>query len=304
MSGKSNNDTYTGVLPVFKERGWTSNDVVAKLRGILRMKRIGHTGTLDPEVTGVLPVCLGRATRIAGFLTDTDKTYRCVMRLGLMTDTEDMTGKVTKTSDASYLTEADIIDAVMSFVGEYDQIPPMYSAKKINGRKLYELAREGIEIERKPSHVCIRSISDLEIPSDEGERRAFFTVECSKGTYIRSLCRDIGEKLGCGACMESLSRIKACGLSEEQCITLAKAEEIVHSGGDIGDFILPIDHFYADCEKMEVSGVLDKYVRNGNKFAAKNAIDGRYRIYLEDGTFAALYDIKDGEARPCRMFLS
>ncbi|MCR5236356.1 MAG: tRNA pseudouridine(55) synthase TruB [Lachnospiraceae bacterium] len=304
MSGKSNNDTYTGVLPVFKERGWTSNDVVAKLRGILRMKRIGHTGTLDPEVTGVLPVCLGRATRIAGFLTDTDKTYRCVMRLGLMTDTEDMTGKVTKTSDASYLTEADIKDAVMSFVGEYDQIPPMYSAKKINGRKLYELAREGIEIERKPSHVCIRSISDFEIPSDEGERRAFFTVECSKGTYIRSLCRDIGEKLGCGACMESLSRIIACGLSEEQCITLAKAEEIVHSGGDIGDFILPIDHFYADCEKMEVSGVLDKYVRNGNKFAAKDALDGRYRIYLEDGTFAALYDIKDGEARPCRMFLS
>lgn len=303
MSVQRNNDIYTGVLPVFKERGYTSNDVVAKLRGILRMKRIGHTGTLDPEATGVLPMCLGKATKIAGYLTDTDKTYKCVMRLGTVTDTEDMTGKVLRTSDCKGITDDCIEEAARSFTGEYDQIPPMYSAKKINGKKLYELAREGIEIERKPSRVFIRSISGIETKRSGDELRTSFTVECSKGTYVRSLCRDIGEKLGCGASMESLVRIRACGISEDQCLTLGSIEETMHGGGDINGSILPIDHFYRDCDEITVSGSNEKLVRNGNLFLLPDRSDGRYRVYLMDGSFAALYDIKDGEARLCRMFL-
>lgn len=294
---------YTGVLPIFKERGFTSNDVVVKLRGILRMKKIGHTGTLDPEATGVLPLCLGKATRIAGFLTDSDKTYRCVMRLGIATDTEDMTGTVIKTGDFTGLDEEAIIRALKSFTGEYDQVPPMYSAKKVGGKKLYELAREGIEIERKPSRVYIRSITDTEITDTEGERRVAFTADCSKGTYIRSLCRDIGEKLGCGGAMESLVRTRACGITSDECLTLSEVEDIMHEGRDISEHILPIDHFYMECTGLSVTGQTEKFVKNGNSFRISDTASGRYRVYLEDGTFAALYDIKDGEARLCRMFL-
>lgn len=295
-------DAFTGILPVFKEKGYTSNDVVAKLRGILKMKGIGHTGTLDPEATGVLPVCLGRATKAAGFLTDTDKTYRCVMRLGIVTDTEDMTGNILKTSDCRGL-EADTAGkTILSFVGEYDQIPPMYSAKKINGKKLYELAREGIEIERKPSRVCIRGISDTKVHITGDECRAEFTVECSKGTYIRSLCRDIGDSLGCGGCMESLVRTRACGIGSDECLTLSEIEELA-AKGLIGEHIIPIDRFYGELGEIRVSGVEEKLVRNGNIISVKDRGPGRYRVYLEDGTFAALYDVKDGEARLCRMFL-
>ena len=294
---------YTGVLPIFKEKGFTSNDVVVKLRGILRMKRIGHTGTLDPEAEGVLPVCLGKATKISGFLTDSDKTYRCVMRLGIVTDTEDMTGKVIKTGDTDGIGEADIIRTVKGFTGEYDQIPPMYSAKKVNGKKLYELAREGSTIERNPSRVYIRSISDISVTDTDGELRASFTVECSKGTYIRSLCRDIGEKIGCGGCMESLVRTRACGIGADECLTLSQVESLIHGGGDIREHIFDTDHFYMDCKSMSVSGQTEKLVKNGNSFKLSDEVSGRYRVYLEDGTFAALYDIKDGGARLCRMFL-
>ncbi|MCR5774409.1 MAG: tRNA pseudouridine(55) synthase TruB [Lachnospiraceae bacterium] len=306
-----------------KEKGYTSNDVVAKLRGILRMKKIGHTGTLDPQAEGVLPICLGKATKIAGYLTDTDKTYRCVMRLGLRSDTEDMTGKVTAVSDCRGISFEEITDAILSFKGEYDQIPPMYSAKKINGRKLYELAREGIEIERRPSRVNIKDIYDIASLKSEtyddtavadvdgkadgdGYPGVQFTVECSKGTYIRSLCRDIGEKLGCGAVMESLIRIRACGIDIGDCLTLSEIERIVREGNDtdgIENRIFPIDRFYEDCSRIQVSGRTEIMVRNGNKFKAGTTLSGRYRVYFEDGTFAAIYDIEKGEARLCRLFL-
>lgn len=295
-------DAFTGILPVFKEKGYTSNDVVAKLRGILKMRRTGHTGTLDPEAEGVLPVCLGRATKAAGFLTDSDKTYRCVMRLGIATDTEDMTGKILRTSDCSELDEERTEKAILSFVGEYDQIPPMYSAKKINGKKLYELAREGIEIERKPSRVFIRSISDIKVHITGEKCTAEFTVECSRGTYIRSLCRDIGDSLGCGGCMESLIRTRACGIGADECITLSRIEELT-AKGVIGEYVIPIDRFYGELGEIKVSGVEEKLVRNGNIIPVNDREPGRYRVYLEDGTFAALYDVKDGEARLCRMFL-
>ena len=294
---------YTGVLPVMKEKGYTSNDVVAKLRGMLHMKKIGHTGTLDPDATGVLPVCLGRATKLVGYLTDTDKEYRCVMRLGVTTDTEDMSGKVLTTGDASHIDDAAIADAVRSFVGTYDQIPPMYSAKKINGKKLYELARDGQVVDRDPVRVYIREIDDMEISREEGKVLCSFRVACSKGTYIRSLCRDAGEKLGCGGAMEKLVRTGAAGIEIEECLTLSEIGSLLKEGG-LEERIRPIDSFYADCRKLRITGRDEKAVRNGNKLFLRDTADGRYRVYLQDGTFAAIYDIKDGEAKLCRFFLT
>ena len=287
-----------------KEQGYTSSDVVVKLRGMLHVKKIGHTGTLDPDATGVLPICIGKATKIASELTDTDKAYRCVMRLGVTTDTEDMTGEVLSTSDCEGITGTQVREAITYFIGEYDQIPPMYSAKKINGKKLYELAREGIEIERKPSRINIISISDINVDISGDIKRAEFSVECSKGTYIRSLCRDIGAKLGCGAAMESLVRIKACGIDIDKCLTLSEIEKIVPEGGDLGENIIPIDRFFMKYPPIRVMGRDEKLVRSGNKFRREGKVPGRYRVYLRDLTFAALYDVnKKGEARLCRLFL-
>ncbi|MBQ9444767.1 MAG: tRNA pseudouridine(55) synthase TruB [Lachnospiraceae bacterium] len=293
----------SGVLPVMKERGYTSNDVVSRLRRILHMKKIGHTGTLDPEATGVLPVCLGRATKIAGYLTDTDKTYRCVMRLGITTDTEDMTGSVTGISDTSGMDDEKIRQALLSFIGEYDQIPPMYSAKKVGGKKLYELAREGITIERKPARVRIESITDISTDISEDGMLTTFTVECSKGTYIRSLCRDAGEKLGCGASMQSLVRTRACGISIDDCMTLDEIEKLAHDPLWQGSSVIPAEHFFMDLADITVSGTDEKFVKNGNKLKVRGLARGRYRVYLSDGTFAALYDVDGEEARLCRLFL-
>ena len=214
-----------GFLNVYKEQGYTSFDVVAKLRGILKQKKIGHTGTLDPMAEGVLLVCLGQATKLSEMLIDKDKTYRCVMLLGKTTDTEDVTGKVlTETADIP--DEASVIEAVNSFIGTYGQIPPMYSAIKVNGKKLYEYARQGIEIERSPREVTIFEvkIENVSLP------RVTFTIHCSKGTYIRSLCRDIGEKLGCGAVMEKLVRTEVKNFRVEDSLTLAEIEHARDQG--------------------------------------------------------------------------
>ena len=186
-----------GILNVYKEKGYTSHDVVAKLRGIVGQKKIGHTGTLDPDAEGVLPVCLGRATKVCDMLTEKDKTYEAVLLLGKETDTQDISGTVLRVGETEGLTQEQVKDCVMSFVGEYDQIPPMYSALKVNGKKLYELAREGKTIERKSRKVEIKEIRILEMALP----RVRMEVSCSKGTYIRTLCHDIGEKLGCFGCM-------------------------------------------------------------------------------------------------------
>ena len=193
-----------GFIIVNKERGFTSFDVCAKLRGILKTKKIGHTGTLDPDATGVLLVCVGNATKAVDILPDEDKQYRAVIRFGITTDTEDISGNVLSTSDRK-INEDDIRAAITSFVGNIKQIPPMYSAIKVNGKKLYELAREGKEVERKARDITIHNIiiEDISYPN------ATILVDCSKGTYIRTLCKDIGEKLGVGACMESLVRTRA-----------------------------------------------------------------------------------------------
>ena len=190
---------YNGIINIYKEAGFTSHDVVAKLRGILKQKKIGHTGTLDPEAVGVLPVCLGKGTKVCDLLTDKDKVYETVMRLGVATDTQDMTGRVLKESPVEVSKEA--LEAVLEqFRGDYSQIPPMYSALKVQGKKLYELAREGQVIERKPRQVKILDLELLEFEADG--IHVHMRVHCSKGTYIRTLCHDIGQKLECGACME------------------------------------------------------------------------------------------------------
>ena len=183
---------YNGIINIYKEKGFTSHDVVAKMRGILRQKKIGHTGTLDPDATGVLPVCLGSATKLCDMLTDRDKEYEAVMQLGISTDTQDLSGEVLEECPVT-VTEEEVRNAILSFIGDYDQIPPMYSALKVNGKKLYELARAGKEVERQPRAVTIYDITILDMKLPE----VTFRVSCSKGTYIRTLCYDIGVKCGC-----------------------------------------------------------------------------------------------------------
>ncbi|MBQ0146783.1 MAG: tRNA pseudouridine(55) synthase TruB [Lachnospiraceae bacterium] len=210
-----------GVLNIYKEAGWTSFDVVAKMRGILKIKKIGHTGTLDPAATGVLPVCIGKGTKkVESFMAD-DKVYRAVMLLGVTTDSQDMTGEILTRSEVN-LTEQDVREAIESFIGGYDQIPPMYSAKKVRGRKLVDMARKGIEVERKPRFVNIMDIGidDMSLP------RVTMTVTCSKGTYIRTLCHDIGQKLGCGAAMESLIRTRVGRFKIEDAVTLDDLQKL------------------------------------------------------------------------------
>lgn len=210
-----------GILNVYKEKGYTSHDVVAKLRGIVGQKKIGHTGTLDPDAEGVLPVCLGRATKVCDMLTEKDKTYEAVLLLGKETDTQDISGTVLRVGETEGLTQEQVKDCVMSFVGEYDQIPPMYSALKVNGKKLYELAREGKTIERKSRKVEIKEIRILEMALP----RVRMEVSCSKGTYIRTLCHDIGEKLGCFGCMESLLRTKVSRFELESSLKLSEIQK-------------------------------------------------------------------------------
>ena len=215
-----------GIIVIRKEKGYTSHDVVAKLRGIFHMKKIGHTGTLDPDAEGVLPVALGKATKLVDLITDKEKTYEAVMRLGVVTDTQDMTGTILSQTEQISVTEKEVKEAAESFLGEQLQIPPMYSALKVNGKKLYELAREGKTVERKPRPVHFYQIEILEINLPLVRYR----VVCSKGTYIRTLCHDMGEKLGCGAAMESLVRTKVGKFELKDAITLAQAEEAVKSG--------------------------------------------------------------------------
>ncbi|MBR4169039.1 MAG: tRNA pseudouridine(55) synthase TruB [Lachnospiraceae bacterium] len=281
-----------GILNVCKEQGYTSHDVVARLRGICHQKKIGHTGTLDPMATGVLPVCFGNATKLCDFLTDQTKTYRAVMLLGQTSDTYDVTGVMSTTVEPGVverLGEEAIRDAIASFVPGYDQVPPMYSAKKVDGKKLYELARRGIEIERAAVHVDIPviTVDAIDLP------RVTFTVTCSKGTYIRSLIHDIGRKLQCGAVMEELVRTAASGFVLEDALTLAQIEALahgapnepfgtesgVHSGEELVDgeqsgeerlaaHLLPTDRALSMYPAVHALPEADKLLLNGNLFGA------------------------------------
>lgn len=275
-----------GILNIYKEAGYTSHDVVAKLRGMLHQKKIGHTGTLDPDAIGVLPVCLGKATKVCDLLTEKDKTYRATLLLGTVTDTQDISGQVIKTGELCHLTEQNVLLAIQSFVGEYDQIPPMYSALKVQGKRLYDLARAGLVVERKSRRVQIMEISDLIVSMEE--KTVDFTVHCSKGTYIRTLCYDIGEKLGCGACMKSLQRIQTGSFKIENAFKLAQIEQRIQNH-TLEEILIPIDRLFSDIPKFIVEKEeLEKLLLNGNPLHLPFQGE-KLRIYYKNGQFAAIY---------------
>lgn len=299
---------YDGIINIYKEKGYTSHDVVAKLRGILRQKKIGHTGTLDPDAEGVLPVCLGKATRLCDLLTEKTKEYRAVMLLGAETDTQDATGQILERRPVES-DEREVRQAVMSFVGDYSQIPPMYSALKVGGKRLYELARAGVEVERQARQVQILSIEIEEICLP----RVTMRVACSKGTYIRTLCHDIGQKLGCGGCMESLLRTRSGRFYLEESLTLAQVEEL-RDRQQLDGVLFPVDRVFEDCPALTMKEEGDRLVHNGNPFDPGLALteEGREgtrperaRVYDSGGLFIGVYrfDRARGWFRPEKVFL-
>ena len=291
-----------GILVIRKEKGYTSHDVVAKLRAILHMKKIGHTGTLDPAAEGVLPVALGRGTRLVELLTEKEKTYEAVLRLGVSTDTQDMTGTVLFEMPVT-VTEEEVREAVESFVGEQMQVPPMYSALKVNGKKLYELAREGKTIERKPRPVVFYEIRimDISLPLVR------ISVTCSKGTYIRTLCNDIGEKLGCGGAMEELLRTRSGNFTLEESLMLSQVEEAV-SDGTIMEKIVPVEEVLSMYPALTATAEGDRLLHNGNPLPETMVQGGnreeKVRMYKSSGDFTGIYgwDEKKEKYVPVRMF--
>lgn len=319
-----------GMINIYKEAGFTSHDVVAKLRGILKQKKIGHTGTLDPQAVGVLPVCLGNATKLCDLLTDKDKEYEAVLRLGVVTDTQDMTGKILSESEVT-ITEEKAIETVLSFIGEYNQIPPMYSALKVNGQKLYDLARQGREVERQARPVTIHSIEikDISLPYIR------FLVTCSKGTYIRTLCHDIGEKLGCGGAMESLKRTRVGGFVQEEALTLSQVEKLRDEDRVI-EHVLKVEDIFDTYARLLAVPDAVRLLRNGNVlhqnqvlwmqdtilndagedkgslpyqahgFTLTADVEGSLvRMYDNEGMFYGIYEYRkeQGIYKPYKMFL-
>ena len=250
---------YHGIINVYKEKGFTSHDVVAKLRGICKQKKIGHTGTLDPEAVGVLPVCLGSATKLCDMLTDKTKEYVAVLRLGVVTDTQDLTGTVLEEHPVT-VTGEQIRETILSFQGDQMQVPPMYSALKVNGKKLYELAREGKEVERAARPITIYGIEILKEELPEITIR----VNCSKGTYIRTLCHDIGQALSCGGAMASLTRTRVGSFLVEQAYPLSKLQELSDEGR-LAEAVLPVEEVFAHLPVMCVNEAGMKALLNGNQ---------------------------------------
>ena len=289
------------MINVYKEPGYTSHDVVARLRGILKQKKIGHTGTLDPAAQGVLPVCLGIGTRLCYLLTDRDKTYCAVLLLGQETDTQDTTGKVLREEreKAMTLDEENIRRTVGGFIGDYNQIPPMYSALKVQGKKLYELARQGKTVEREARPVKIYEIEIEEISLP----RIRLTISCSKGTYIRTLCHDIGEALGCAGCMEQLTRTRAAGFRIEDSLKLDEIEALAGEGR-IAERIVPVEAALSDYPALASRPEADGLVHNGNPCFArqldgtdqqiKEPGDGQlFRMYDSEGLLMGLYEYEE-----------
>lgn len=281
-----------GIINVYKERGFTSHDVVAKLRGILKMKKIGHTGTLDPDACGVLPVCLGQATKVCDLLTDKCKTYEAVLLLGRETDTQDVSGQILCEQDVN-ATEGDIRRVIQSFVGPQMQVPPMYSALKVDGRKLYELAREGKTVERKARPVTFYEIAVLsvEIP------RVRMRVTCSKGTYIRTLCNDIGHALGCGGCMESLLRTRVEPFDIADSLTLNQISKLADEG-QVESILYPVDRLFESLPARKIRPEYIKYMINGNPLApdwmeeqTRNSFPAaQIRLYTQQDLFFGIYE--------------
>ena len=282
----------SGILIVDKPAGWTSQDVVSKLRGVLHEKRVGHGGTLDPMATGVLPVFVGRATRAVEFFEHADKTYEATLRLGLTTDTQDTTGTVLETRPVD-IDEAALRAVLPRFTGVLQQLPPMYSAVKIGGKKLYELARAGKEIERKPREITVFSIDLLDFSSNS----ACLRVHCSKGTYIRTLCHDIGAALGCGGCMAALRRVQAGAYTLADAVSLD--DIVAHPAPQ--SLLKPVDTLFAALPCLTLTPAQEKCVRNGAAFTCKSGA-GRCRAYARDGEFLALCEVSDGTLKTVKSF--
>ena len=296
-----------GIINVYKEKGFTSFDVVAKMRGIFHQKKIGHTGTLDPDAEGVLPVCLGKATKVCDLLTDKDKEYKAVLLLGQETDTQDITGTVLNQAEVT-VTEEEVKNAILSFVGEYEQVPPMYSALKVNGQKLCDLARKGITVERKSRPVKIHQIEIISIQLPEVE----MIVSCSKGTYIRTLCDDIGKKLGCFGCMKSLLRTKVDRFLLENTYKLSELEELVKLPEEKWQFLAPVDIVFHKYQSITTKEEARKLVINGNRIPADMLLDfseskmqETVRLYDSDNKFIGLYTYLDEnkEFKPIKLFM-
>ena len=272
---------HHGMLTIYKEKGYTSSDAVARLRGILRMRKIGHTGTLDPDAEGVLPMCLGNATRICELIADREKEYLAVMRLGVLTDTQDMSGEILSqvpedrireillkderiaggTQEEDRIVFEKILAAASSFTGEIEQIPPMYSAVKVNGKRLYDMARKGITVERKPRRITIYSLQIEEVNLPLVRLR----VRCSKGTYIRTLCEDLGNALGVGAAMQSLLRTRVGQFTLDEALTLDEVERIAKTESEkLPGLIRPVDSFFADLPAAECTDEALRLLKNGN----------------------------------------
>ena len=297
-----------GVINVYKEKGFTSFDVVAKMRGMFHQKKIGHTGTLDPDAEGVLPVCLGKATKVCDLLTDKDKEYKAVLLLGQETDTQDISGEVLNVGEVN-VTEDEVRSAILSFVGAYEQVPPMYSALKVNGQKLCDLARKGITVERKARPVVIHKIEIISMKLPEIE----MIVSCSKGTYIRSLCDDIGKKLGCFGCMKSLLRTRVDQFTVDKALTLAQLQKIIEEKTENDwDFVESVDSVFYKYVSIQTKEEAQKLVLNGNRipyeFVADFSVEKmqeQVRLYDFTNKFIGIYTYieESQEYKPVKLFM-
>ncbi len=297
-----------GIINVYKEKGFTSFDVVAKMRGMFHQKKIGHTGTLDPDAEGVLPVCLGKATKVCDLLTDKDKEYKAVLLLGQETDTQDISGQVLNCASVS-VSEKEVREAILSFVGAYEQVPPMYSALKVNGQKLCDLARKGITVERKARPVTIHKIEIVSMQLPEVE----MIVSCSKGTYIRTLCDDIGKRLGCYGCMKSLLRTKVDCFTLDKAYTLSQLQTLINEKTEQEwDFIEPVDSVFKKYKAVTAKEEAQKMVVNGNRIPVDYIVDfseekqdENVRLYNYEHKFIGIYTYieETREYKPVKLFM-
>ena len=281
-----------GIVIIDKPAGWTSQDVVSKLRGVFKTRRIGHGGTLDPMATGVLPVFVGRATRGVEFFEHAHKTYEAVLQLGITTDTEDITGNILEEKPVC-VTENEFLSVLEQFRGEIQQIPPMYSAIKVNGQKLYDLARKGKEVERKSRTITIFKLECLEFSGNQAK----ILVHCSKGTYIRTLCKDIGAALGCGGCMAALRRVQAGDYTIDRAVSL---QTLVESDNP-EIYLAPVDSLFAEYDKLVLTPNQEKRCRNGNSFSI-SLPDGQYRAYSQNGEFLMLAKVENSIMSTVKSF--
>ena len=296
-----------GILVIDKPEGWTSMDVCAKLRGMLHEKRVGHAGTLDPMATGVLPVFVGRATRAVEFASESDKEYIAGLKLGVITNTQDTTGEVLEERPVQ-VDHHQLWNALAQFQGDILQVPPMYSAIKRNGKKLYELARKGQEVERAPRKVAIRALGVLDedrpdAPPQPGRADYTLRVRCSKGTYVRTLCHDIGQVLGCGGCMSSLRRTEAAGFTLAEAVTL-EAVQAAADRGEAESLLLPVDEYFARCGwpgRAVLRPEAERRLRSGAPVGAPG-MEGDFRVYSESGTFLALARCQGGRMQVLKRF--